>query len=61
VIVELEEGTVLHPCPFCGGRAALKTENGRWFWVKCTNPDCGASPTANRDQRIVIDAWNQRR
>lgn len=70
MIVELEEGVGLEPCPFCGARAVLKTdmkqavgtlsERPTHFWVKCENRQCGVSPAANLDQRVVISAWNQR-
>jgi Lar family restriction alleviation protein len=62
MIAELEEGITLEPCPFCGFEAVLKTTTllsaGTQYWVKCTNPQCGASPAANPDKQVAIKAWN---
>lgn len=64
MIVELEAGVELEPCPFCGVEAVLKSDStlgqGQYFWVKCTNPKCGASPAAGSDKLAVIEAWNRR-
>ena len=65
MIVELEEGIELEPCPFCGVAAVVKAATtmaqGPYFWVKCTNPKCGASPAPSPDKQAVINSWNQRR
>lgn len=55
----------IKPCPFCGGKAELNTEKGRFFsYIKCTN--CGAesglvkiSAEYCADERAK-ELWNRR-
>lgn len=62
----------LKPCPFCGGKASLKFEDGKFGWppdlnyVKCV--ECGARGSVYysdlRDElykaKLAIAAWNRR-
>lgn len=61
--MEIATEITLEPCPFCGVDPVLKTESTlgvAYYWVKCTNPKCSASPAASRNQQDAIEGWNRR-
>ena len=72
MLVELESGVVLDPCPFCGSKALLKCDGWpssvfpnndpkyAYYWVKCQNPKCGVSPAATSSATSAVSAWNNR-
>jgi Lar family restriction alleviation protein len=59
--------TELKPCPFCGGKATLRSDFGykegcQTAWVRCT---CGADgpisdSCAGETETEAIAAWNRR-
>ena len=49
----------LKPCPFCGGKAKLKTYGDRdVFWAEC--PKCYVKMPMVWEQEKAIRAWNTR-
>jgi len=61
-VVETE--ITLKSCPFCGSEAFLKSDHqmsGQYhFWVKCSNPKCGVSPSCSKTEKAATGAWNDR-
>ena len=55
--------TELKPCPFCGGEAEFRKENGRFF-VSCENGRCNVivetMTSASWCEHDAIEAWNRR-
>lgn len=70
MIVPLEEGENVLPCPLCRGEAHLRSDEskqhlnvrigGIGFWVKCEGDDCGISPAFARDRTTALARWNRR-
>ena len=54
----------LKPCPFCGGEANIRNEDGS-VWIECKSCFCGtafasgASPTEKLIEVVTHD-WNRR-
>lgn len=53
----------LKPCPFCGGEAELREEDGR-FYVSCENDNCfvvvETRHKVGATKAKATDAWNMR-
>ena len=48
-------------CPFCGGKAEIKTVKicvGEFYRVECA--DCFAKTFSENTQSEAVDAWNRR-
>lgn len=51
-------------CPFCGCPAEIKEVvvfNHPWYWIRCSNEECGAeinNPKPLRERAIYF--WNRR-
>ena len=50
----------LKPCPFCGGKASLETEDGIYFYVICDECSADAGSVMCYDKEEAITAWNNR-
>ncbi len=49
----------LKPCPFCGGKAVMRTSASKvCAWAKCTA--CGAESSVFSDHESAAEAWNRR-
>ena len=54
----------LKPCPFCGGRADLRTftmgrfKKRKFLYVECCV--CGNRTSVDREAEYVEEAWNRR-
>ena len=46
----------LKPCPFCGGKAEMKSYTR--FWVACD--DCLSETSTYSTKEEAIEAWNRR-
>ena len=57
--VEVDMINELKPCPFCGGKAEIKTAASKiCSWVKCTV--CGSEGPAYGDKGRAKEEWNRR-
>ena len=54
----------LKPCPFCGGKAELKTVNqcfAEAYYVRCKDKTCrGRAAKAVRSIHAAVKSWNRR-
>lgn len=50
----------LKPCPFCGGKARLFTDDDKYYShiVACEN--CGARTLREHIEAIAVSYWNRR-
>ena len=57
----------MKPCPACGGTTygyGTETEDLEWtqiairFWVRCTNPECGACGPQRKNTTHADIAWD---
>lgn len=60
IVQQMPEGgdDALKPCPFCG--EAAKNFSQSQFWLRCSNPECGAEMVIRRDKDEAYSAWNRR-
>lgn len=60
IVQQMPEGgdEALKPCPFCG--EAAKNFSQSQFWLRCSNPECGAELVIRRDKDEAYSAWNRR-
>lgn len=61
MIAEVE--AKLKDCPFCGAAGEMRTNNAtytKWYWGKCSNPDCRVSTQSFRDPAEAQKVWNTR-
>ena len=54
----------LKPCPFCGKKATI-VNNFKWFYVGCSNFECGAKPKTLECYGVegakkAVEKWNKR-
>ena len=51
----------LKACPFCGGKAEMRKTSSWDFYVKCTNPGCGArTKNCHDNEPGAAMCWNER-
>lgn len=50
----------LKPCPFCGGKAEIKKDEGQYVNIKCTQCPCDMGRYWFTRQTDAIKAWNRR-
>lgn len=73
MIVEIEDGVELMPCPLCGSAPILrcdglivgviknnKTVVANHYWAKCSNVECAITPRASKTQELAAEKWNSR-
>lgn len=59
--MKLELLEELKPCPFCGGKAAIKSYSHEYFTIICKNLFCLFNDTETHKNKIeLIDFWNTR-
>ena len=55
------EQTDLKLCPFCGSSGEMKHTSTWDYYVKCTNPVCGARTRNHHDNEVgAAISWNKR-
>lgn len=52
--------TELKPCPFCGGKAELFTEEDKYYKHMVACVKCGARTPKEHIDAIAISDWNRR-
>lgn len=53
------DASVLKPCPFCGGRAAVVQDRATgWWFVRCAA--CHAGGSGDQEQACAVRRWNRR-
>ena len=65
-MTELKISEKIKPCPFCGSEAEIEDNslsNLKYFTVKCSNENCGASVHfcgKSESREEILSAWNNR-
>lgn len=49
----------LEGCPFCGCEPDVVEPPG-WYYIRCTNRDCGCIQHMDKDLNVVVQKWNTR-
>lgn len=52
--------TELKPCPFCGGQARIREDEGGFYQVTCTSVACEIHTFSFDDVSDAVERWNRR-